>query len=82
MFEFDALGFAESKKADSFAIYEGYLSEIDDYPDLFQSEQFSKHVHVLNVNPATHAQHDSVISTDCTPCWPRSRIGWRALTWM
>ena len=58
------MGFAESKKADSFAIYECYLSEIDDYPDLFQSEQFSKHVHMLSVNPATHAQHDKVFSTD------------------
>ena len=30
------MGFTESKKADSLAIDECYLSEIDDYPDLFQ----------------------------------------------
>src|SRR4051812_13993395 len=62
--EFDALRFAESEKPDSVAIYECYLSEIDDYPDLFQSEQFSEHVHMLSVNPATHAQHDKVFSAD------------------
>jgi hypothetical protein len=29
--ELDSFGFAESKKADSFTIYQSYFAEIDDY---------------------------------------------------
>jgi hypothetical protein len=61
--KFNSVGFTESKKADRFATYESDLSAIDGHLARFLFEQFSEHVHVVSVNPATHAEHNSVVST-------------------
>src|SRR5262245_63175005 len=62
--ELDSVGFAESKKADRFAIYQSYLPEIESHRASFPSEQFSQRIHVLRVNPTTHAQDDKVFCSD------------------
>src|SRR5713226_4155061 len=62
--EFDTVGFAEGKKPHGFAIHENDLREIDGHSALLPSEQFSQRVHLLRVNPATHAQDHKVFSTD------------------
>src|SRR5215467_483068 len=58
--EFHSVYFAESKKPDCLAIYEGDFLEIDGHFALFLLEQFSEGVHALGVDPSTQAQHNNV----------------------
>src|SRR5262249_16991548 len=62
--ELDSVGFAESNKADRFAIYQISLPELESHRASFPSEQFSQRIHVLRLNPTPHAQDDKVFCSD------------------
>src|SRR5580700_3277282 len=62
--EFNSICFADCKQPHRFAIYDNDLHEIERQSALLLSDQFSKSVHVLSVDPPTHTQHYKAFSID------------------
>jgi len=62
--KFDSIGFAEGEELHSFVSDQKDVIQIDGHSALFPSEQVSKHVHMLGLNPATNAQNHTAFFTD------------------